>query len=298
MNVKTIPKFIFGRRAAIIEVAETKNAFWLAMLFTLSAGFAREYDQEYLLAEPWYLLLPLVASLATSFILFCLVRLVTHKHQGKSPPFFESYRVFVTLYWMTAPLAWIYAIPVERMLSSVEATNANVTMLSIVAVWRVVLIIRVICVVYEVRIFDATVVVMLFADTLVLAIISQLPDKLIAVMSGSNLSDQDAILATFASTVLWYGFFSYPVWFFGTLITWIFGRMRHRATPLLNNAEQNISRGCWRVAVGSILIWAPILIVTQPEQLLKRRIEQNKMTDEIDNTLDWPPVTNDPEYNE
>jgi len=35
----------------------------------LLPAFAREYDGEDLLHEPWHLLLPLVASLATSFIL-------------------------------------------------------------------------------------------------------------------------------------------------------------------------------------------------------------------------------------
>ena len=43
------------------------------MLFVISAGFAREYDGEDLLHQPWHVLLPLVTSLITSLLLFVLL---------------------------------------------------------------------------------------------------------------------------------------------------------------------------------------------------------------------------------
>ena len=52
---------------------------------------------------------------------------------------------------MTAPLAWIYAIPVERFLGAYEATQANLWMLGIVSVWRIVLMIRVVSVLFGAR---------------------------------------------------------------------------------------------------------------------------------------------------
>ena len=52
---------------------------------------------------------------------------------------------------MTAPLAWLYAIPYERFLSPVGATRANLWTLGLVAAWRVLLIIRVLVVLLSYR---------------------------------------------------------------------------------------------------------------------------------------------------
>src|SRR5436190_2016610 len=86
-----------------------------------SACVEREYDGEDLRAEPWYLLIPFGASLVTSLLLFNEVWHRGRKHRIEPMPFWRSYRGFLALYWATAPLAWLYAIPVERFLSLMGA---------------------------------------------------------------------------------------------------------------------------------------------------------------------------------
>lgn len=68
--------FLFGARRAIEAVLSARAVFPLAVLLTISAGFAREYDGEYLVAEPWYVLVPLAVALAMGTVLF-LVLLAT-----------------------------------------------------------------------------------------------------------------------------------------------------------------------------------------------------------------------------
>lgn len=50
-----------------------------------------------------------------------------------------SYRRLVTFISLTAPLAFLYAIPVERFMSMKDARSANMWFLLVVAVWRVIL---------------------------------------------------------------------------------------------------------------------------------------------------------------
>jgi hypothetical protein len=73
MGVTTLLRFLVGDREAILAVARNRNALWLGLVFVLSAGFAREYDGEDLLREPWHLFIPLGASLLASLVLFTFV---------------------------------------------------------------------------------------------------------------------------------------------------------------------------------------------------------------------------------
>ena len=111
MRIRTLLLYLIGSRRAILDLAADRHGLWVGLLFVLSAGFAREYDGQDLLREPWHLLIPLGASLAASFALF-LVACGPVFFQGEGrPPFFSAYRSFLTLFWMTAPLAWLYAVP-------------------------------------------------------------------------------------------------------------------------------------------------------------------------------------------
>jgi hypothetical protein len=65
--------FLLGRRTAIIQCWQMPRAWVYGLILVLTAGLAREYDAEYLLAEPWHLLLPVAASLVTSFVLYLLI---------------------------------------------------------------------------------------------------------------------------------------------------------------------------------------------------------------------------------
>jgi hypothetical protein len=138
MRIRTLLRYLIGDRQAILEIATDRRAVLYGFLFVLSAGFAREYDGQDLLHEPWHLFLPLGVSLLTSFVLFTLFYGVALLKGAPGPSFFVAYRSFLGLFWMAAPLAWLYAIPYERFLSAWYATGANLWTLSMCNVtnWR------------------------------------------------------------------------------------------------------------------------------------------------------------------
>ena len=116
VSLKTLVQYLFGYRSAILDLATNRATVWLGLIFVITAGLAREYDRENLAQEPWHLLAPLVASLATSWILFVMVYSVAIYRGAEMEGFWNCYRKFLGLYWMTAPLAWFYGIPVETFL--------------------------------------------------------------------------------------------------------------------------------------------------------------------------------------
>jgi hypothetical protein len=279
LGLRTVGAYLIGRREAILGLAACPQALWIGLLLVLSAGFAREYDGEDLLHEPWYLVIPLAASLATSFVLFGLVYLAARC------PASASYRQFLTLYWLTAPLAWLYAIPVERMLSAGGATEANLWLLAIVSVWRVALITRVLSVILQAHPIQPFVVVMLFADTVMLALLRAMPMPIIAVMGGVRLTDAERTIqgTTLLAGVL--GVISWPLWLTSTL--WVVcGPARTWRWAVPSAPRHRVANGVWIAASLAVLGWGIILPFVQPEQLLRRQVERDMAAGRIAEGLD------------
>lgn len=291
MTPITLLKYLIGDRAAIRAIASSRGALWLGLLFVLSAGFAREYDGEDLLAEPWHLLIPVAASLATSFLLFSLLWIncreefhCRREEFGKDKPSFQlAYRSFLSLYWMTAPLAWLYAIPVERFLSPGGATSANLWLLGVVALWRVVLMIRVASVMFNEPMRAAVGPVMLFADSVALAILLFTPLPVISIMGGVRLTESELMIRETANTIAVVGILSFPLWLLLTVL-------RRRFKPVnpafySSDASRSVSAATWGVAALSLLVWIPILPVTQREQQLRRQVEVDLQAGRIESAL-------------
>src|SRR5690606_8513539 len=127
-------------------------------------------------------LIPLVASLVTSWLLFTLVFLAARRHQMQEGTYWQLYRRFLSLYWLTAPLAWLYAIPVEQFLTAGDATQSNLSLLGIVSLWRVMLMIRVVYVLFGSTVGSAIALVLFFADTVALTLLYLTPLPVISVM--------------------------------------------------------------------------------------------------------------------
>lgn len=147
MTLRTIIDFLFGRREAILRVAKAKESIWIAISLVMLAGVARQYDQSFVLEAPlrWFVG-PLVFSMVTGTILFWFsVRFYETCHPRVEEG--SSWRSFMGCYWMTAPLAFLYAIPVDRFLTPVAAVKANLILFTLVALWRVILMGRVVSVV-------------------------------------------------------------------------------------------------------------------------------------------------------
>jgi len=278
MTIKTLLKYLCGNRQAIFEVAGQPKLLWVGLLFVLSAGFAREYDQEDLWYEPWYLLIPLGASLVSSFVLYLFI-LPFWKPALPNVDYSLTYRSFLKLYWMTAPLAWLYAIPVERFLSSYDAVATNLWLLAIVAIWRVLLITRAIAVLRECPFYVVLAVVMLFSELLTLSALFFSPLNPLLIMGGIAVPAEDRLVRRTAELIYGIGFFTFPLCLILTPLAWKAVR-EHRlltyekATPLELPPTHPIARNLWVLAIFSLAIWIPVLPYSQPEQRNRRLAEE------------------------
>ena len=148
MNLRNLIGFFFGRRAAIEALAKERGTLWLGLFFVLTAGVAREYDQEW--AFHWILpyFLPLILSSVLGLLFFVFAEAAYVREVPGA--LVRHMRVFFSMFWLTAPLAWLYAIPVEHFASMRAAIIVNTALLAVVSVWRVVLFARVLSVLLKV----------------------------------------------------------------------------------------------------------------------------------------------------
>ncbi|MEM7393206.1 MAG: hypothetical protein AAF492_12750 [Verrucomicrobiota bacterium] len=143
-------QYLIGRREAIETMASSRATIWLGFFFVLISGVAREYDQEYIFHFITPFFYPLFFSVPLAFAFFVFVyQVYVLKDTGERFAFWKSWWSFLGLFWMTAPLAWLYALPVEWFLDSVTAVKVNLLLLGIVATWRVVLFARVLSVLLQ-----------------------------------------------------------------------------------------------------------------------------------------------------
>ena len=153
VSIKDYFLYLFGNEQAIKKLAFSHNSLYLGAFFVLIAGIAREYDQENLLEVPGIFLIPFPASIVMCFLL----NLFSWAYFRKSinPNGLGHFRIFLAVFLLTAPCAWVYAIPVESLFDSLTALKINLWLLFIVALWRVLLFTRVIKVLTGVNIILA-----------------------------------------------------------------------------------------------------------------------------------------------
>jgi hypothetical protein len=270
MRVATIFEYLAGRPQAILEVASDRQALGVAALLVFSAGLARNYDRASLLDEPWRLLGPFVASLAISGPLFLTIYGFGRWKRMQGPEIGRAYLSFLTLYWMTAPLAWLYGIPYEAFQSPIEAVRANLWTLGLVSAWRVALMIRAVTVVFNLRVSAAFPVVMLVADIAALTSLHLVPLPVIHVMGGINPTNEMIAWDTLLAKVV--GWLTLPV---DVVLTAIAVRSTRtvpqwRVPATAERADR--SRGPLVFAALAVALWASLLPLTQPAQILAHRV--------------------------
>lgn len=256
MSIITLLKFLLGDRGAILTIAQSPRAIGVGFLFVVSAGLAREYDHESLLHEPWHALIPLGASLITSAALFLVLYAMPNRAETQRPRVTTAYHSFLSLYWMTAPLAWLYAVPYERMLDAADSTAANLWTLAVVAAWRVALMTRIISVLLNIRIVFGFMIVMAFADALVLTALSIADLPLINVMGGVSLTQSERLLADVALTVITLGLLSSGIWALGALAAFFMARpdWSFILSSPLPESTQHPPIGCMRCTLRNLTI--------------------------------------------
>jgi len=276
MSLFDCVKFLFGDRGAIERVAACRSTIWVGLVFVLMASLAREYDQEDLVHEPWLLLLSPLASLAVASLLFAFVRGIGGGDQ-QTMPIAAAWRRFVGLFWMTGPLAWVYAIPYEQFLEAQDAVAANLWSLGLVATWRVVLIIRVIAVLHGVDFTRAGGPVMLIADVIALVLIQFLPFPIIVVMGGAQDPELETVRGV-ACSVLGIGVLSLPVWLWTTVSARIAARKAGGWCdgPPIDGAR-NVRASVWVFAAALLAAAAPAVGTAQRDQTALTKVREQRV---------------------
>jgi hypothetical protein len=279
IRISTILKFLFGERQSIYAVASNRWSLLVGFLFVIIAGIAREYDGEYLVAEPWHLILPLSASLIGCSFLVLLLIVLSRARKVRDVSIVETFLCFLSVYWMTAPLALVYGIPFERFLSPDTATKANLWLLAIVAAWRVLLTIRCVMVIYGCSFGGATTPVMLFSVILAMLGLALVPGPIFMMMGGVRLTESESLILETRAMIF--------LFCYGTVLFWVIGyiMLLYRKTPwsyyrsrLKFESEMrpvySVSRNVWAFACLAVLPWLCYLPITQSEQFLRWKSEQ------------------------
>lgn len=285
MRIRTLFLYLTGDRRAILELAADRSALWIGLAFVLSAGFAREYDGADLLREPWHLVIPVGASLVAASLLFLVVCGRLFLRREPRPPFLATYRSFLTLFWLTAPLAWLYAVPYERFLEPGDATRWNLFTLAVVAAWRVVLMVRVTAVLTGRSHFESMLLVMAFADAVALLAVTLMPKPIVSFMGGVRLTESEAAVQGATMLIFILGLCSAPIWGIGGLLAFFYGKPTWQV-PASNTPSRVPGRAITAMAAASLLVWLPILPWTQSEQRLRSQVERAMQEGRIGEGLD------------
>lgn len=268
VNLWTVARYLLGNSQAIWTVATTRAALWTGIVLVLLTAVARNYDQNFILETPLWLFGSLLFSFFSGSFLFCLLYdgfIKRHLPVELRPARGEQWCTFMALFWMTAPIAWLYAIPVERFFDSYTAAQANITLLAIVSAWRVWLMSRVVSVLTEVPFIRALGWVLFAAAIEVIIVVffgaifgGGFSKAILAGMGGMRHSPEETLI----NSTLGFAW----TWSWAVLVVLIFAlgtRFRGETKPL---PQSNPGRMPWRSLAVLTAIWALIAWPAQREQ--------------------------------
>jgi hypothetical protein len=289
--------FLIGRRDSILVAARDPATPVVGLLLVFAAALAREYDGEDLRREPWHLLIPLGASLALSFVLFLIVR----RWGETGRLFWGEYRSFLGLFWLTAPLALLYGIPYERFLSPLNAVQANLWTLAIVATWRVALMTRVVSAFTGRSAIASLFLVFVMADLLAAALMVIVPVPTLQVMGGIRLTEAEQRLQTTSFIVAALALLTSPIWLISAIVAWF--RPGGEVAPALARTTGPTPKGVLTFAAATVAVWFIFIPFTQREQRLRSDAERLLLRGDIAKGLaemsrherdDYPPAWDPP----
>jgi hypothetical protein len=269
VNLRTAASFLFGRPSAIHTIAQSSAAVPFAVALVLLTGIARNYDQNHVTESPMWLIGPLLFSFFSGGWLFFILyhRCVKRFLKADSlPADSHPWRSFMGLFWMTAPIAWLYAIPVECFLDPVGAAKANITLLAIVSLWRVLLMGRVISVLNSVPFPRALAWVLVGAALEVIVVVflggifgGSFSKRLLAGMSGMRNAPDETLLLN-ALGFAWNG--AWIVLFVTLVLLGIF-RYAGATTPF---PTLKSTRMPWLTILMLTAVWIGVAWPAQQEQ--------------------------------
>jgi len=278
MSLTTLLLYFGGDATAIVVIAGNPWSGVLGLLFVLSTGLARHYDTHDLRAEPWHVFVPLAVSLLLSALLYAVLYLLVASQTSIWLPLLSGWWCMIGLMWLTAPLAWLYAIPYQRWLSAEASVRAKLVTLGIVSLWRVLLMGRAVSLLFPATPWSGYALVLLVADSAALAGMavtrpaaapSSTPRIILGMATiGPSQPDQAAGLTCLISAL---GIVTLPLWLIGALTgkaatdTWLWNDAGPPAAPP--------DLPLWLLAVLALLLFVSVLFYTQPAQRRRSHIE-------------------------
>lgn len=293
--------FLFGRRAAIEAIALGRGSILVGLLLTVSAGLARTYDTQSLLHQPWMALRGIPVALLNSLALFAIVYGVARPRNPHPARFWPTYLAFLAAFLWTAPLAWLYAIPYERFLTPIGALHANLWTLGAVALWRVLLIGRVLSILLGRPYVPILLWTLLWSDIVVFAATVASDVPIIDIMGALQHSPEDAAAANAAFLTGQLSLLALPVLLVAALVGLRWMRARRPAQGTARQAE--VSRGAFRFAAVCVAAGLALLPLSQGEQVRKHRVEVLLRAGRVGEAMaqmsahnreDYPPVWDPP----
>lgn len=200
---------LLGMRPSIERLIHARQGWLFAAALVATAALGREYDAVSLWHQPYDLLGSFAASTIIASVLFHWMW-GAMKLSGLTLVHPERHAiVFLTGYWLTAPLAWLYALPIEAIADEVTSLRYNLTALSIVSIWRVLLFARISSI--QFRIPYIVSLSWILVPCMVIAFFGMLNSVLsmVTIMGGIRLTQTQQILVNYQSAVLiglWWSF--------------------------------------------------------------------------------------------
>lgn len=278
--------FLIGRRQSIQRLIDAKHGLWLGGVLVFSAALAREYDAVSLLHRPWELLGSFAASLLLCSGLFLWVQFCLFLRRRPSEAAGNAYASFLTGYWLTAPLAWIYAIPIETMSDEVFALKFNLTALSIVSLWRVALFARVVSVQFRLPYWVSLSWILLPCMVVALGALLKAVVPMIAIMGGLRLTQTQEILRDFQSNLLGLLFYALLPVFLVWCSTLVWFRDASTSVPRHDRTTCR-SKGLWAVAMAAVLALMIAGVRFQPDLWRSAKVDRLLRRGDFQSAIDF-----------
>lgn len=284
-----IGKFLLGSRHAIEKLARSKRAWLLGALLVATAAFCREYDAVSLLHHPVDLLAPFGASLVLSVVLFSWLHAMPSGNRDKSrdnldeTDFAKQYVVFLTAYWLTAPLAWLYAIPVEILLSEYGAAYANLVFLSVVSLWRILLFARFVSVWKTTGYWTALNWILVPCCAIAFVALVQRNINIVGLMGGIRLTQTEQLVVDYQGTVMGTIGYVLPIAVVGCILSYFF---RRKSRNNVSAAACSVARSAW---LTPCVVCVPLVIgvfVFQPLLYRATVVDRKLRGGEIQTAID------------
>lgn len=274
ISASVILGFLLGQRSSIQRLLNSPNILWYATFLVFTAAVAREYDAVSLADRPWDLLGPFAASILLCTLIFALVNICLALAKRPSANLLADYKTFLSGYWLTAPLAWLYAVPIEIMADEVASLRFNLTALSIVSIWRVLLFSRVVSIIYALPFLYALAWVLAPCMAIAFYFLVSAILPMVSIMGGIRMTQTQAILFAYQNSVLAIIFYSaVPV-----IIVCLYGIVRIREVAKIGSetvqyVPQKMKRSMWLVPITALLALAGGAVFFQPRLWQAKRID-------------------------